>query len=111
MKCKSKFSLNDDELVNLFKALGDKNRLSIFKHLCDCTLNGTTKSSVSDVNECCDIDLSVVSRHLATLKKAGVLKANKEGKQVLYSLNGKSLANTLRELADSIENCCGESCN
>ena len=72
---------------------------------------GSTKSSVNDVKSCCDIDLSVVSRHLAVLKKAGVLSAKKEGKNVFYSLDGKSIASTLRDLADSIESCCSNETN
>ena len=106
MKCDQKFNENSEKLLNLFKALGDKNRLNIFKFFCRCSSAGTQEKSVNDVKTCCDVDLSVVSRHLAALKKAGVLNAKKEGKHVFYSLNAKEIAKTLRELADSIENCC-----
>jgi ArsR family transcriptional regulator, arsenate/arsenite/antimonite-responsive transcriptional repressor len=106
MKCEIKTKTNTEKLLTLFKALGDKNRLNIFKHFCNCSLLGTKENSVNDVKECCDVDLSVISRHLAALKNAGVLNAKKEGKNVFYSLNGKEIAKTLRELADSIENCC-----
>jgi ArsR family transcriptional regulator len=106
MKCDTNFNVNSEKLLNLFKALGDKNRLNIFKYFCNCSDKGTNQNSVNDVKSCCDVDLSVVSRHLAALKKAGVLSAKKEGKNVFYSLNAKDIAKTLRELADSIENCC-----
>ncbi len=108
MKCETPFTENSEKLLNLFKALGDKNRLNIFKHFCRSSQDGTNEKSVNDVKGCCDIDLSVVSRHLASLKKAGVLNAKKEGKNVFYSLNAKEIAKTLRELADSIENCCAD---
>jgi DNA-binding transcriptional ArsR family regulator len=54
------------------------------------------------------VDLSVVSRHLGILKKSGVLKAEKKGKEVFYSINSKELVKSLRSIADFIENCCKE---
>ena len=108
MKCETRFKANSEKLLTLFKALGDKNRLNIFKYFCSCSLEGTKENSVNQVQECCDVDLSVISRHLAALKNAGVLNAKKKGKNVLYSLNAKEIALTLRELADSIEQCCPE---
>jgi len=111
MECETTFKVNSEKLLNLFKALGDRNRLNIFKYFCRCSLAGTKENSVNEVRSCCDVDLSVVSRHLAALKKAGVLNAKKEGKNVFYSLNAKEIAKTLRELADSLENCCPDKIN
>lgn len=111
MKCKPTIFENSEEHLGLFKALGDKNRLNIFKYFCNCSLNGTQENSVNDIKTCCDIDLSVVSRHLAAMKQAGLLNAKKEGKNVFYSLNSKWIASTLRELADSVENCCASNNN
>lgn len=106
MKCKQIFKGKSESFLNLFKALSDRNRLNIFEYFCRCHQEGNLENSVKDVKSCCDIDLSVVSRHLASLKQAGVLNAKKEGKNVFYSLNAKEVAATLRELADSIEQCC-----
>ena len=111
MECDGSFKENSGKLLNLFKALGDKNRLNILNHFCRCSLLGTKENSVNDVKSCCDVDLSVISRHLASLKKAGVLNAKKEGKQVLYSLNAKEITRILRELADSIDRCCSNKNN
>jgi ArsR family transcriptional regulator len=96
------------ELSPLFKALGDTNRMAIFSHICKCEGQGQAGTNVKDVSSCCDVDLSVVSRHLSTLKKAGVLTANKKGKEVFYSMNGGFLASLLRRMADLIEtnSCC-----
>lgn len=58
---------------------------------------------MNDIKTCCDVDLSVVSRHLTVLKDAGVLSAEKKGKEVFYSLNGPELAGLLRKLADQID--------
>jgi len=90
------------KLTSLFKALSDENRLAIISHLCHC---GTKcpDVNVGEISTCCDVDVSVVSRHLSKLKSAGVLRAQKKGKEVFYSLNGKEIAKQLRALADFIE--------
>ena len=36
-------------------------------------------STVTEAAGCCPVDLSVVSRHLATLKEAGILQADLNG--------------------------------
>ncbi|MDC0358707.1 metalloregulator ArsR/SmtB family transcription factor [Oligoflexia bacterium] len=85
-----------------FKALCDPMRLSLLASLaqrCEpCT--------VSEIATCCPIDISVVSRHLAMLKEAGILEAEKQGKEVYYSVPYKKVAQTLRSIADTIESCC-----
>jgi len=63
-------------------------------------------STVSEIADCCEIDISVVSRHLAILRDAGVLSARKCGKNVYYSVRYEELATTLRALADAFEACC-----
>jgi DNA-binding transcriptional ArsR family regulator len=97
-------NLEVETLASLFKALSDENRLQMLAYLCSCKQG----QNVGELSSCCDIDLSVVSRHLSKLKNAGVLKADKEGKQVFYSLEKDNLVSQLRALADFIESaqCC-----
>jgi ArsR family transcriptional regulator len=100
-----------EKFTSLFKALSDENRMAMIYQLCQCPPKPKSKSSCMNVGElssCCDIDLSVVSRHLSKLKSAGVLRAHKEGKQVFYTLEKSEIAKKLRALADLIENsgCC-----
>ena len=92
------------DLSPLFKAMGDPNRMAILERLCSCS----DQTNVKELSTCCDVDLSVVSRHLSILKKSGVLKAEKKGKEVFYSINSKELVKSLRSIADFIENCCKE---
>ena len=86
----------------LFKALCDPTRLSILARLAECC----GELSVSDVAESCPIDISVVSRHLAQLKNAGILEAEKRGRTVYYSIRASFLVASLRAIADAIEGCC-----
>ena len=86
----------------IFKALSDRNRASILMELA----RADTEQSVSEVARCCPIDLSVVSRHLGTLRKAGLVDAERRGKEVYYSLKVNELVGLLRGLADALEACC-----
>jgi len=79
--------------------------MAIFNRICCCSFEGEEQSNVKGVSTCCDLDLSVVSRHLSILKEAGVLSARKEGKEVFYSINTKELATHLRKLADYLDSC------
>ena len=86
----------------LFKALCDPNRLALLVQLSRCGSSCT----VSQAAECCPINISVVSRHLAMLRDAGILHAQKRGKEVHYSVRYPELSATLRAIADAIEACC-----
>jgi len=86
----------------MFKALSDPNRVSILTRLAECC----RPCSVSEIAECCPVDLSVVSRHLAILRDAGILEATKRGKEVFYSVCSQSIVDTLRKIANAIESCC-----
>ena len=93
-----------DELLDpeLFKALCDPTRLKLLACLAKCG----RPCSVTEVAECCSVDLSVVSRHLAMLERAGVVEAAKQGRTVFYAVCYEHLSQTLRALAGAIEACC-----
>ena len=52
------------------------------------------------------VNISVVSRHLALMRDAGILEAQKQGKEVFYSVRYSVLAGTLRAIADAMDACC-----
>lgn len=86
----------------LFKALCEPMRIGLLARLSQMSQPAT----VSQIASCCPIDLSVVSRHLAILRDCGVLKAEKRGKEVWYSVRYNELAAKLREMADVLDACC-----
>ncbi|WP_081614478.1 ArsR/SmtB family transcription factor [Novipirellula maiorica] len=92
-----------DDLLDaeLFKALGEPTRL----RLLSCLAKGGRPCSVTELTECCEVDLSVVSRHLSVLEKAGVLTASKEGRTVFYAVRYKHLSEVFSALAKAIEGC------
>ena len=87
-----------------FRALADRNRIALMARLATCC-NART---VSDLSECCPTDLSVVSRHLATLRDAGIVESEKRGREVFYRLRYDQVSKSLRQMADAIEECCKE---
>lgn len=89
--------------TDLFRALGDPNRVAILCDLCEC--RGGPKT-VTELASELPVDLSVVSRHLSVLKRAQVLEAERNGKSVQYSVRARDLVVLLRALADAIDNCC-----
>lgn len=87
----------------LFRALADPCRLGILQELVSCC--GAPRT-VSECAACCSVDLSVVSRHLATLRDAGILEARKVGREVHYTVRYQELSTWFRNLADAIDRCC-----
>ncbi len=90
---------NIQDTVELLKALGEFNRLSLVYKLCECE----TPQNVMCLCDCCNVDASVVSRHLKTMADVGILKLNKKGRERTYSLDRENVAKELRALATKIE--------
>lgn len=95
----------DDALdPDFFKALGDATRLQLLACLAKCG----RACSVSEIAECCAVDLSVVSRHLAILAAAEVVQVEKKGRTVFYTVQFAAMRDRFRELADGFEWCGGQ---
>ena len=84
---------------DFFKSLSDPVRLQVVVRL----LCATEPQTVTEVQGCCGVHLSGVSRHLAALKAVGIVEAAKSGREVRYSLRASDLSRRLRALADAIE--------
>ncbi|MCA9274104.1 MAG: winged helix-turn-helix transcriptional regulator [Phycisphaerales bacterium] len=100
-------SLLDPEL---FRALADPTRSKLLACLIKCS----RPCSVTEIAQCCDLDFSMVARHLATLARSGVLTANKQGRTVWYQAP-PDLAARFRAIADAIDeltptDCCEGDC-
>ncbi|MCP3906207.1 MAG: winged helix-turn-helix transcriptional regulator [Planctomycetes bacterium] len=95
-------TLSDLLAPRFFKALGDGNRIALLARLASLCRPCT----VSEIACCCPVDLSVVSRHLALLRDAGIVRSERHGKEVHYTVRYDVLARTFREIADAIDACC-----
>lgn len=87
--------MKDDDIVlktcNLFKILGDTNRVKIilalqYDELCVCEL-----SLLLDMSQ------SSISHQLRHLRNSNIVKFRKENKQIFYSLIDEEILNILKE--------------
>ena len=62
--------------------------------------------TVGQLAEGSGVDVSVVSRHLAILREAGVITCVKQGKEVRCTVQTSAVARILRDLADALDGCC-----
>lgn len=86
----------------VFKALCDPNRLALVARLA----TSGDAMNVSDASACCGVHISGTSRHLSMLKAAGIVAAERRGREVFYRLRTRHLVALLRGLADCFEACC-----
>jgi DNA-binding transcriptional ArsR family regulator len=91
----------------VFRALADPRRLEILVGLAHAAGSART---VGEVAADAPVDLSVVSRHLAHLRDADLVTAERDGRSVRYAARGAELSALLRQIADAIDSCCGGSC-
>ncbi len=81
-----------DSKVKFFKALGDETRLTILSYLlehnyCACDFSSLTKK-----------DQTTVSKHLKVLVEAGILKYEKQGRNIIYSIKNEEIEALLLSL-------------
>ena len=81
--------------------MADPKRLKILGHLA----LSEKALSATQIVEIFEIDQSVVSRHLSQLSNAGLIHAEKKGRQVFYTLAAKKLSSMLRQVADCLDSC------
>lgn len=91
--------LEADWAPAFFKALCEPSRLAIVRLL----LERQGPLTVGEIASCCPLDVSVISRHLALLRDAGILGATRRGKEVLYELKAANVADVLRSLAAAFD--------
>lgn len=90
-----------DSKVKFFKALGDETRLTILSYLlehsyCACDFSSLTKK-----------DQTTVSKHLKVLVEAGILKYEKQGRNIIYSIKNREIECLLIYLGiRDVKPCC-----
>lgn len=94
----------DQVLVpGFFKALCHPSRLAILVRLLErpelCSVSGLAAES--------GLDVSVVSRHLAILRDAGIVTVVRQGRESCHRVDGDLLAGTMVEMAEAVLSCCG----
>jgi DNA-binding transcriptional ArsR family regulator len=62
---------------------------------------------VNDIAQRFKISRPAISHHLKILKMYGVVDTTREGREIYYSVCIGNCVETLRSLADALEDCCG----
>lgn len=82
-----------NNLVNVFKALGDETRLRLVK-----LLEQREDLCVCEIMQALNLTQPTASRNLGILKNAGLVKDRREGLWVHYSLNLQNSQEPIKEL-------------
>ncbi len=90
---------------DFIKALAEPARIEILK-----LLILSQASDVKTLAEKLPQDRSVISRHLAMMEKAGLLKVKKEGRHVIYSVDGDSTLQKSEQLVAALRQCVEIGC-
>ncbi len=89
-----------EKLSKILKVLGDPNRLNIVMSI------GKDSRSVTEIINVTGLSQTLVSFHLKALRTASIVKTERDGPFIFYSLADKTLVDILDDLsdiADSVE--------
>jgi ArsR family transcriptional regulator len=84
--------------ADLLKVLADETRLAVVRQLLD------EPKHVNEINAPLQLEQSLLSHHLRILREAGLVRAERDGKAVLYSLAPEFRGDTRGEAIDL--GCC-----
>ena len=98
-------AMNPEELIRIFKALGNENRLKILETISrnqgkyDCGAEDVGAFDVKEAVACCvdeivgqfDMAQSTISQNLKELYNAGLLERHKKAQWVYYTVNRKKM--------------------
>jgi DNA-binding transcriptional ArsR family regulator len=93
------YKINKEKLEKaayILKTVAHPTRLAIVD-----LLNMNARLNVNDISEILDVEQSLLSHHLITMKLKGILRSEKEGQNVFYSLKEKDVF----KLIECIEHC------
>lgn len=78
---------------NIYKAFSNEQRLKLLRCL-------SKPKNVTELLDHCSLTQSALSQHLKVLREAGVVKTEKEGKEVIYSVINKKVTQITNLLLD-----------
>jgi DNA-binding transcriptional ArsR family regulator len=81
-------------VVPLLAALGDESRLQIVKKLCE-----RGPLSITKLTQGSEISRQGVTKHLHALHKAGLVRSERNGREHIWRLEPKRIAEVMRYLA------------
>lgn len=93
--------MDSNSTISAFAALAHDTRLAVFRLLLTC---GDQGMAAGDIGAHLNVRQNTMSAHLAHLSRAGLIKADRQGRSIIYRANYE----TLRQLmAFLMQDCCG----
>jgi ArsR family transcriptional regulator len=99
----------NEDLVLVFKALGDPTRLRILdllksrgKSCCDLIARDERGLCACDIESAVGLSQAAVSHHMDLLRRAGLVDAEKRGRWMFYRRNETSIAGAADALAKAV---------
>ena len=83
-------------VADIFKQLGDGNRIRIFWLLCHC------EECVLNIAAIVNMSSPAVSHHLRLLKSSGLIVSRRDGKEMYYRTADTELAQMLHHMIEKI---------
>lgn len=83
-------------IADIFRQLGDPNRVRIFWLLCHC------EECVVNIAAMVDMSSPAVSHHLRVLKDSGLLSSRREGREVYYRASDAAQSRLLHEMIEQV---------
>lgn len=92
--------MNSNEAIDAMLALGQETRLAAFRLVME---EGPPGLCVGEIASRLGVNVSTLSRHLAQMERAALLKSWREERQVFYSVDHAGTGDLIRFLR---EDCC-----
>jgi DNA-binding transcriptional ArsR family regulator len=86
--------MDSKELSKIFKALGNENRLEIYKEIAkleNVDYEQKCECSIADILSCMKIGAPTISHHLKELSNANLITTEKNGKFLMARINKETL--------------------
>jgi ArsR family transcriptional regulator, arsenate/arsenite/antimonite-responsive transcriptional repressor len=92
--------MDQERAIEGFAALAHASRMGIVKLL---VRQGPTGLRVSNISQCLNITPSTLSGHLAVLRRAGLIKARRQAREIHYSADLETISSLVAFL---LSDCC-----
>lgn len=93
--------MESQEVVNALVALGQLNRLAVFRMIVE---QGSSGIRPLEISEALDIPSATLSFHLKELYQAGLVSVEREGRNLTYRPRPETVESLMEFL---LKNCCG----
>lgn len=93
--------MDTNEAIQSFSALAQETRLDVFRLMITA---GSKGMLAGEIGEALDVKQNTMSANLSVLTQAGLLKNEREGRNIRYFVDFNSLSGLLTFL---MEDCCG----